>query len=253
MGTDDQRTEHAVFANRVFADRRSAGDALADRLISFAGPNTIVLGLPRGGVPVAAEVAERLGAPLDVLIVRKVGLPTFPELAMGAVGEDAVSVRNEHVIRHAEVSDATFERVQHDELAEVERRALRFRRGRPMLRLGGANVIIVDDGIATGSTASAAIQVARHHGARRVLVAAPVASSDAVAMLTREADEVITLQTPRNFVAVGRWYRNFEPTSDEEVEHILDAFRNAATSNRPASADADALSQTSDKSTVRDD
>lgn len=231
MTLENPAQENPAFENRVFADRRSAGEALAERLAPLAGASTVILGLPRGGVPVAAEVARRLHAPLDVLIVRKVGVPTYRELAMGAAGEEGVSVRNDDVIRQAGISDATFERVEGDERVEIERRALRYRRGRPMIPLAGADVIIVDDGIATGSTASAAVEVARRHGAGRVFVATPVTSREARTMLADKADEVIALQAPRNFVAVGKWYRDFNATSDEEVERILAEFQADQTFN----------------------
>ena len=205
----------------AFENRRTAGAALAARLISFTGPDTVVVGLPRGGVPVASEVARRLGAPLDVLIVRKVGVPFHREVAMGAVGEDGVTVRNDEVIRHAAISEQAFARAERAERNEVERRAARFRRDRPRPSLAGATVVIVDDGIATGATALAAVQVARRHGAGRVVVATPVASPEACALLERVADDVIVLQSPEDFVAVGRWYRDFSETSDDEVERIL--------------------------------
>lgn len=205
----------------AFENRRTAGAALAPRLVSFTGPDTVVVGLPRGGVPVAAEVARRLGAPLDVLIVRKVGVPFHREVAMGAVGEDGVTVRNDDVIRHAAISEEAFARAERNERDEVERRAARFRRNRPRPSLAGATVVIVDDGIATGATALAAVQVARRHGAGRVVVATPVASPEACALLGRVADDVIVLQSPADFVAVGRWYRDFSETSDDEVERIL--------------------------------
>ena len=205
----------------AFENRRTAGAALAARLVSFMGPDTVVVGLPRGGVPVAAEVARRLGAPLDVLIVRKVGVPFQREVAMGAVGEDGVTIRNDAVIRHAAISEQAFARAERAERNEVERRAARFRRDRPRPSLAGATVVIVDDGIATGATALAAVQVARRHGAGRVVVATPVASPEACALLERVADDVIVLQSPEDFVAVGRWYRDFSETSDDEVERIL--------------------------------
>ncbi len=205
----------------IFENRRTAGAALAARLVSFTGPDTVVVGLPRGGVPVAAEVARRLHAPLDVLIVRKVGAPFHGEVAMGAVGEDGVSIRNDDVIRHAAISEEAFARAERAERAEVERRAARFRRNRPRPPLAGATVVIVDDGIATGATALAAVQVARRHGAGRVVVATPVASPEACTVLERVADDVIVLMSPTDFVAVGRWYRDFSETSDDEVERIL--------------------------------
>ena len=222
----------------AFENRRTAGVALAARLVSFSGPDTVVVGLPRGGVPVAAEVARRLRAPLDVLIVRKVGVPFHREVAMGAVGEDGVTVRNDDVIRHAAISDEAFALAERAERAEVERRAAQFRGNRPRPSLASATVVIVDDGIATGATALAAVEVARRHGARRVVVATPVVSPEACAVLGRVADDVIALLSPMEFVAVGRWYRDFSETSDDEVERILAEYAEYADVAAPAAVTA---------------
>ena len=161
-----------------FRDRRDAGRRLAVRLGHLRGENVLVLGLPRGGVPVAAEVARVLDAPLDVIVVRKLGVPFQPELAMGAVGEGSAVVVNERVVRQAHVSEAEFAEAERRERAEVERRALQFRGDRPRLALEGRTALVVDDGIATGSTARAACQVARAQGAARMVLAAPVCSPD---------------------------------------------------------------------------
>jgi putative phosphoribosyl transferase len=181
----------------------------------------VVLGLPRGGVPVAAEVALALGAPLDVVLVRKVGLPSQPELAMGAVGEDGVTVVNEQVVRLASVSPAQRQAVEDRERRELERRAELYRRGRARTALAGRTAIVVDDGIATGSTARAACAVVRAHGADRVVLAAPVAPVDALTSMGDVADELVFVETPVGMDAVGRWYRDFSPTSDEEVVRLL--------------------------------
>src|SRR6266498_3992686 len=172
-----------------FRDRREAGRRLAERVSGLRDSSPLVLGLPRGGVPVAYEVAEALGAPLDVLIVRKLGVPYQPELGMGAVGEDGVRVLNPDVLRHAGVSESQLAEVEARERTEVEERAVRLRSGRPPIPLLGRTVIIVDDGLATGGTARAAIRVARERGAERVVLAVPVAPGETVASLRRDADD----------------------------------------------------------------
>jgi putative phosphoribosyl transferase len=206
-----------------FRDRREAGRRLAERLSGLRSSRPLVLGLPRGGVPVAFEVARALEAPLDVLVVRKLGVPFQPELGMGAVGEDGVRVLNPEVLREAGVTDAQLADVEARERAEVEERAARLRGGRPAVPLTGRTVIIVDDGLATGGTARAAIRVARERGADRVVLAVPVAPPDTVTALSREADEVVALETPEPFFAIGGWYMDFTPTSDQEVVDLLAA------------------------------
>jgi putative phosphoribosyl transferase len=206
-----------------FRDRREAGRRLAERLSGLRGSEPLVLGLPRGGVPVAYEVARALDAPLDILVVRKLGVPFQPELGMGAVGEDGVRVLNPEVLREAGVSEAQVAEVEARERAEVEERAKRLRGGRPPVPLVGRTVIIVDDGLATGGTARAAIHVARARGAERVVLAVPVAPPDTVAALAREADEVIAVETPEPFFAIGGWYADFTPTSDTEVVDLIAA------------------------------
>lgn len=192
----------------------------------------MVLGLPRGGVPVAAAVATALGAPLDVLLVRKLGLPEQPELAMGAIGEGGVRVLDERLVRAANVSPEQVARVESREHAELVRRAERLRGGRPPLSLEGHTALVVDDGLATGATAKAACAVARALGAGRVVVAAPVGSADAVEKLRRVADEVVCPLTPASFAAVGQWYADFRATTDDEVEQLLEAARAAADRER---------------------
>ncbi|HET9647955.1 MAG TPA: phosphoribosyltransferase family protein [Microlunatus sp.] len=205
----------------MFTDRIDAGRQLAARLGSYAGEDVVVVGLPRGGVPVAAEVAAALNAPLDVIVVRKLGLPFQPELAMGAIGEDGVRVLDQSVLRLGRVTAPELRAVERRETAQLERRVSRLRRGRDRVDLRGRTVIVVDDGIATGSTARAACAVARHLGARRIVLAAPVAPPR-VAETVPEADEVVTVATPTDFVAVGCHYEDFDPTTDEEVSVALD-------------------------------
>lgn len=187
----------------------------------MAGQDVVVLGLPRGGVPVAYEVARALGAPLDVIVVRKLGLPGQPELAMGAIGEDGVRVLDEWLMRSAGIGADQLARVEQRERAELERRAERFRGTRPRVDLTGRTALIVDDGIATGSTARAACRVARAHGATRVVLAAPVAPLDVVSQFGADADDVGVCATPTPFLAVGRFYDDFAQTTDEEVVRLL--------------------------------
>lgn len=209
----------------IFRDRIDAGRRLAARLELLRGDVGVVLGLPRGGVPVAAEVARALGAPLDVIIVRKLGVPFQPELGMGAIGEDGAHVINDEVVRMAGVSAAEIATVETRERAELERRAGRFRRGRPPAILEGRTVLIIDDGIATGSTATAACQVARARGAARVILAVPVAPLGWDLDMAGAADELIALETPEPFGAIGRFYQDFSQTTDEEVIACLDGAR----------------------------
>jgi putative phosphoribosyl transferase len=204
-----------------FRDRQDAGEQLATRLAAYADEQPVVLGLPRGGVPVASEVARALGAPLDVIVVRKLGVPFQPELGMGAVGEDGVRVLNEEIVRMAQVEPDELARVEARERAEVEARARRFRAGRPRVGLAGRTAIIIDDGIATGGTARAALQVARAQGASRVVLAVPVAPPETVEALRGDADEVVCLETPTPFFAIGEWYRDFSQVPDERVTALL--------------------------------
>jgi predicted phosphoribosyltransferase/dienelactone hydrolase len=206
----------------VFRDRRQAGRRLGAALEHLQAESPVVLGLPRGGLPVAAEVAQVLEAPLDVLLVRKLGLPSQPELAMGAVGEDGIRVLNVQVLQGERVSKHELDRVEARERDTIRRRAVAYRSGRPAVPLAGRAVVIVDDGIATGSTATAAIAVARAKGARRVVVAAPVAAASTARLLEDSADEVVLLERPEPFWAVGPWYEDFTPTTDAEVVALLD-------------------------------
>ncbi len=205
----------------AFSDRVDAGRQLAARLGHLRGDQVVVLGLPRGGVPVAAEVAAALGAPLDVIVVRKLGVPLQPELGMGAVGEDGVKVINPDVVRGIGVSDGELAAVEERERAEVARRAHRYRAGRPRVPLAGRVAVIVDDGVATGSTARAACQLARVLGAARVVLAVPVAPPGWQDRLGQDADELVSVATPEPFFAIGEFYADFSQTSDEEVAACL--------------------------------
>ncbi|GAA4507487.1 phosphoribosyltransferase family protein [Actinoallomurus oryzae] len=220
----------------MFVDRVDAGRLLGTRLEHLRGQDMVVLGLPRGGVPVAFEVARTLGVPLDVIVVRKLGVPFQPELGMGAIGEDGVRVIDEEIVRLAHVSADELAMVEARERAELQRRAERFRGGRVRIPLAGRTLVVVDDGIATGSTARAACQVARAHGAARVVLAVPVAPPEWTERLGRDADELVCLETPTPFFAIGQWYADFSQTSDQEV---VDCLRQAAAlSGRPIGVDS---------------
>jgi putative phosphoribosyl transferase len=205
----------------MFADRVDAGRRLAARLQHLRGRPVVVLGLPRGGVPVASEVARALGAPLDVIIVRKLGVPFQPELGMGAIGEDGVRVINDDVLRAAAVHPDDLATVERREQAELERRARSFRAGQPREPLAGRVAVVVDDGLATGSTARAACQIARAHGAVHVVLAVPVAPPDWTDRLHDAADELIALETPEGFHSIGQFYDDFTQTTDDEVIECL--------------------------------
>ena len=208
-----------------FRDRSDAGRQLASRLLPLRGTDAVVLGLPRGGVAVAAQVARALDAPLDVILVRKLGVPSQPELGMGAIGEEGARVINADVVRYAQVSEADIRAVERRERAELERRIKRYRGDTPREPLAGRTAILVDDGIATGSTARAACQVARALGASRVVLAVPVAPPSARTTLADAIDELICLETPGRFLAIGEWYEDFSQTRDEEVVSLLRAAR----------------------------
>jgi putative phosphoribosyl transferase len=207
----------------MFRDRVDAGRRLGEELERRHGENddVVVLGLPRGGVPVAFEVAQALDRPLDIIMVRKLGVPFQSELAMGAIGEAGVRIINREVLQTAGVTEREFEAVERRERAELERRSRLFRGGRPPVALMGRTAVVVDDGIATGSTARAACQVARASGATRVMVAVPVASRSSLSHLADVCDQVVFLEAPGHFCAVGEWYGDFSPTSNEEVIALL--------------------------------
>ncbi len=206
-----------------FRDRRDAGRRLAEmvRHADLGGGAVAVLGLPRGGVPVAFEIARALRAPLDVIVVRKLGVPFQPELAMGAIGEEGVRVENWDVLQSTALTSSDLDAAEARERTELRRRAEQYREGRPRLDLRGRCAIIVDDGIATGSTMRAACQVARVLGAARIVAAVPVASRQAVAALCDVCDEVLSVEVPEQFYAVGEWYRDFSQASDDQVVDLL--------------------------------
>lgn len=204
-----------------FVNRKDAGRRLGERLQHLRGADLVVLGLPRGGVPVALEVARALDAPLDVIVVRKLGVPSQPELGMGAIGEDGVLIVNDEIVRSSRVTQRDLELVEARERTELERRARRFRGNRHRYSLQGRTALIVDDGIATGSTARAACQVARAHGAERIVLAVPVAPPDWEVGID-DADELVALETPDHFSAIGQFYDDFTQVSDNEVVECLD-------------------------------
>jgi putative phosphoribosyl transferase len=210
-----------------FRDRSDAGRRLAERLEELRGQDVVVLGLPRGGVPVAAEVARSLSVPLDVIVVRKVGVPFRPELAMGAVGEGGVLVVDERVVALTGVTPEDLAEAARRERLELDTQVARFRGNRPPVPLAGRAAVLVDDGIATGSTARAACAVARALGATRVVLAAPVCPRAGLRQLAADVDELICLVTPRDFVAVGQFYADFRATRDEEVLELLGRARMA--------------------------
>lgn len=205
----------------MFDDRRAAGRTLAEQLTGYAGrSDVVVLGLPRGGVPVAYEVALRLAAPLDVLLVRKLGVPRHEELAFGAIASGGVRVLNRGVLADARLRAEQIERVTAEQRLELDRREQLYRDAEAPLQLQGKTALLVDDGLATGATMRAAVEAVRELGASPV-VAVPVAAAATCTALARSADALVCTVTPEPFVAVGLWYRDFEPTSDEEVRTLL--------------------------------
>jgi putative phosphoribosyl transferase len=212
-------------APRILQDRRDAGVRLAARLDRYRSERPVVLALPRGGVPVAFEVAQRLGVALDILIVRKIGAPGNPEYGLGALVEDGTRFVDAQRVRQAGFTlrdlDPTIER----ELVEIRRRAAAYRGGKSPVDLSDRVVILVDDGVATGGSVLAAVRAVRARRPRRVVVAVGVAPPDTVELLEREADEVVALLEPRSFFAVGEWYQRFDQVSDEEVEDLLERAR----------------------------
>ncbi len=207
----------------LFVNRRDAGVLLARELARYRGTNAIVLGIPRGGVPVAAEVARELGVELDVVVARKLGAPFSPELAIGAVTADGECFLNEPLIREIGVSSAYLQQVTERERAEALRREELFRGTNQRGSIRDRTVIIVDDGLATGATMRASVRSARRQGAAKIVVAVPVGSQEACAGLRGEADEVVCLFEPEPFYAVGLYYEHFDPTTDEEVRQSLAA------------------------------
>ncbi len=209
----------------LFADRRQAGRRLARRLEPLRGQPLVVLGLPRGGVPVAAEVADALDAPLDVIVVRKLGVPFQPELGMGAIGEDGVRVVDGVLVRQFGLTERDVAAVEEKERVELDRRARRFRADRPRIDLAGRVAVVVDDGIATGSTARAACQVARARGAAQVVLAVPVAPPGWIEAMGGAADDYVCLATPEPFRSVGQFYADFAQVADDEAIACLKRSR----------------------------
>ncbi len=210
----------------IFSDRLDAGRRLAKALSKYKGANTVVLALPRGGVPVAAEVAEALNASLDLVLVRKIGVPAQPELAMGAVvdGVAPIVVRNDEVIELSGVTAREFDEACARELAEIERRRYLYIGARARAKIAGQVVIVIDDGIATGATMRAALQAIRKRKPKELVLAVPVAPPDTVRQLRREVDNLVCLETPEIFGAIGYFYRDFRQVSDREVVEILNRF-----------------------------
>jgi putative phosphoribosyl transferase len=209
-----------------FADRTEAGKKLAAALATYRSEQPVVLALPRGGVPVAREVAAALAAPLDLVLVRKIGVPMQPELAMGAVvdGPEPMTVRNEDVIRLAGVSDPEFDRVRDREIAEIARRRAQYIGDRPHPELSGRTAIVVDDGVATGATTRAALRAVRARKPRRLVLAVPVAPTSTLAELRREADDLVCLEDSEAFGAISMFYDDFRQIADTEVKTILAEF-----------------------------
>lgn len=208
--------------DQAFIDRRNAGRVLATRVAKYAGrDDVVVLALPRGGVPVAYEAASALGVPMDVFLVRKLGTPGHRELAMGAIASGGVRVLNEDVVRWYGISESAIERIAREEQEELERREREYRGDRPAPDLTNRVVILIDDGLATGSTMRAAAQAVRAHRPARVVIAVPVGAPQTCAELAAVADEVICARMPEPFSAVGQWYLNFDQTSDDEVRELL--------------------------------
>jgi predicted phosphoribosyltransferase len=215
----------------LFRDRRDAGERLARQLDAYRGTSALVLGIPRGGVPVAAEVARALDADLDVIVARKLGAPMQPELAIGAVTADGGRYLNDDVIRALGIQERYVERATAEQIEEATRRERRFRAGAPVLDARGRTVILVDDGLATGATMRAAARAIRARGPAHLVIAVPVGAPDSCAAMRGEADEVVCLAQPDPFWAVGAHYADFGQTTDEEVERLLSARRPQAASS----------------------
>jgi putative phosphoribosyl transferase len=209
--------------SRPFSNRREAGRELGSKLLQYAGRgDVVVLALPRGGVPVAFEVAEALDAPLDIFVVRKLGMPGHPEYAIGAIASGGVRVISEDIVRAYAIPQVMIDAVARAEQTELERREREYRTGAAPMDLRGHVVILVDDGLATGSTMKAAVQAVRQHGPARVVVAVPVGAPSTCQEFADVADETICARTPEPFSAVGLWYRDFSQTTDEEVRTLLE-------------------------------
>jgi putative phosphoribosyl transferase len=214
-----------IFGFPPFEDRRDAGRRLAGKLSRFEDERTVVFALPRGGVPVGYEISRSLGAPLDVFVSRKLGAPGQPEFGIGAVAAGGVRVLNKDVVRRLGIPDDYVQKITAQELAEVGRRLRYFRGERPEMEVGGRTAILVDDGLATGVTARAAVQALRSRKPRRLVLAAPVCAAQTADLFLRTVDDLVCLESPSDLGAIGYWYRNFEQTSDEEVVELLERAR----------------------------
>jgi putative phosphoribosyl transferase len=214
-----------IFGGPPFEDRRDAGRKLAERLVRYKDEQTVVFALPRGGVPVGYEISRALGAPLDVFVSRKLGAPGQPEFGIGAVAPGGVRVLNEYAVGQLGIPEDYLESVTAREIAEVERRLRYFRGGRPEPDVGGRTAILVDDGLATGVTARAAVQALRRRRPAKIVLAAPVCAAQTTELFGGEVDELVCLESPPDLGAIGFWYRNFEQTPDEEVVELLERSR----------------------------
>lgn len=223
---------------KIFADRIAAGRQLGEHLVSLALRHVVVLGLPRGGVPVACEVAGRLDAPVDALVVRKLGAPSNPELAIGAVASGGVTVYNDDLLAQLGMTRADAEPIRQRELVELERREHAYRRGAPLPKIAGREAVIVDDGMATGATMHAAVLAVRTLHPRSIVVAVPTAARDAVERLEGVADAVVALETPEPYFGVGAWYEDFPQLRDEQVVSALAAARRGPESRSEPSSGA---------------
>lgn len=216
---------------RIFSDRYDAGQQLAEALTAYADrDDVVVLGLPRGGIPVAFEVARGLNAPLDVFVVRKLGVPMHDEMAMGAIASGGVRVLNQEIVRSLRIDETTINNVAEKEQRELERRASLYRGDHPIVELHGKIVLLVDDGMATGATMRAAVRAITQYQPSKLIIAVPTASRQTCDEFRRmdEVDDIHCILTPRSFRAVGRWYKVFDQTRDDEVRHLLDQSRERA-------------------------
>jgi putative phosphoribosyl transferase len=223
-----RRAMNMRYEETPFRDREDAGRRLAEQLAAYRDESLIVLALPRGGVPVGYEISRALDAPLDVFLARKLGAPGQPEFGIGAVAQGGVRVLNEHAVRTLGIPDDYIERVAERETAEIERRLKLLRGDRPEPGVRGRTAILVDDGLATGVTARAAIEALRQRSPQRILLAVPVCAAQTTETLRSEVDELVCLKVPSDLVAIGLWYRDFEQVSDEEVIELLENARSAA-------------------------
>lgn len=212
----------------VFADRRDAGRQLVEHLEQYRGEDTVVLALPRGGVPVAAEVADGIGARLDVIVARKIGAPGRPELGVGAIAEGGEPLLDERTLAMLDLQRADLDTTVAAERAELDRRVHQYRGGRELPDLRERTVIVVDDGLATGVTARAALQALRDRSPAHLVLAVPVGAPETVRRVQAEADDVVVVETPERFLAVGQWYADFTQTTDEDVLALLDAAQHGS-------------------------